>query len=439
MLTTDAGVPPAADRSDTERDLSKVTGGHYGQLPNSLVLGREHQLSATALYLMAYRSLHVGRWGCCHRAMRTTVRSGLSRGVFQNAIREAVATGCFHRRQGRQKRPGADTRGQGRAVDWLTFDDLDTGFVVFDRGLFNGTLTPVQIAIMLYLRARGTLCALPWQLMKRFGLSRPTISALLRGRRTNASKPIIGLVEHGLVKNYGTSSQPLWGLAAIKNPTLKKAARKKAALKNPAHLRTTFPSRNISPPQDQLASDAGASPHVAERGNELTDAGGDKAQGRPCPADLPFSRSVLAAVAALGIDLWALISRYEKFSTRAIANGRAIADPSAYLLKMAHDVYAKRCGVSVEDVREATSSYEWKRRAASARMRDARPKLSPEKERSLIADQLRRSGLDPIKVEAAWRQAAPGGNARDYQLFALQTLQRVDWKGCDKLSQILRS
>ena len=223
-------------------------------------------------------------------------------------------------------------------------------------------------------------------------------------------------------------SAPIWGLAAVNNPALKKAA----------PLRTTHPSRNISPAQDQLNSDVGASPVVVEHGNELTDAEGDNAQRGACPADLPFSRPVLAVVAALGVDLDALINRYKKLSAKAAAKGRPIADPSAYLLKMARDACAKACGVSVEDIQEATSSNEWERRAARRPDERHRPKDltregtvtyrgSTQAERS----RSRRGGSSLAASGTRWQ-------CTRLPVVCAANATALDWRGLQRLVEALR-
>ena len=236
MLTTGPGPAGADDRpqSETIDELPTRTGGLYGRLPNDIVT--DPSLSAEATCLLAYRSLHAGSaWGCSLTRVAKSVRSGFSRHVFQRAVKEVRDAGLLEREQGRRKKPG---RGRGWAVDRLTFCRPVRAYVMVERDLFDGTLTPVEITVLLYLRARGDRFAKPWQLMKRLNVTRPTVSVITRG------KPQLrdGLVDRGLVKNYGTEDNPLWGLATLKNPTLKSATLKKTTL-----TRKTYPSHQISP------------------------------------------------------------------------------------------------------------------------------------------------------------------------------------------------
>jgi hypothetical protein len=187
-----------ADQQVTDGKVArgKSTGGRFGRLPKKLVTSPD--ISPVTTFLLAYRSLHVdgmNGWGCNHKKVSETVRGGCSLGVFKRAVREAKAGGHLQREQGKRKRNG---RGRGYAIDRLTFDRPDTDYVRVDRDLFDGTLTPTEITALLYLRARGDRLATPWQLMRRLGATRPTVSALMRGRSQTAKREAtIGLVERG--------------------------------------------------------------------------------------------------------------------------------------------------------------------------------------------------------------------------------------------------
>jgi hypothetical protein len=60
---------------------------------------------------------------------------------------------------------------------------------------------------------------------------------------------------------------------------------------------------------------------------------------------LPFTAAVLAEIAALGLDVAAIVERYRQRTA-----DKRIADPSAYLLRMARDEAAKRLGVPADAV-----------------------------------------------------------------------------------------
>jgi len=73
---------------------------------------------------------------------------------------------------------------------------------------------------------------------------------------------------------------------------------------------------------------------------------------------LPFTADVIDEVYSLGLDPEVLIQRY-----RAAAKRTRIADPSAYLLRMARDDVAKRTGVTAEDVKRCSSRNRGERKA----------------------------------------------------------------------------
>ena len=239
------------DSKVAREGVRKPTGGRFGRLPKKLVTSPD--VGPVATFLLAYRSLHVdgmNGWGCNHKKVSETVRGGCSLGVFKRAVKEAKAGGHLQREQGKRKRHG---RGRGYAVDRLTCDRPYTDYVRVDRVLFDGTLTPTEITALLYLLARGDRLATPWQLMRRLGATRPTVSALMRGRtQTTKREAISGLVERGFVRNYGTQNAPSWGLATLKNPTLKSASLKRTTLKSTPHTRKTVPSHQISPTRSEL-------------------------------------------------------------------------------------------------------------------------------------------------------------------------------------------
>jgi hypothetical protein len=265
---------------------SKRTGGLWGRLPKELVTSPN--LSPEATFLLAHRSLHVdGKkgWGCNHRAMAATVRSGFSLGVFKRTLKEVKDSGHLDRKQGKRNRPG---RGRGYAVDRLAFARPKANFVKVDRELFNGTLTPAEIATALYLRARGNRLATPWQLMKRFGVTRSTASTIMRGwvPKTPGGKrlPQIGLLQSGHAKNYGRPDAPLWGIPALENPTLKKTTLRKTTLQRTTRTRKTYPSHQISPTRNALDKHEGAAPAFESEELRRTDCDGETLEAIQRPA-----------------------------------------------------------------------------------------------------------------------------------------------------------
>jgi hypothetical protein len=219
--------------------------------------------------------------------MARTVRS-LSRSVFQRAIREVVEAGHLDRQQGKKKRRQAGSRGRGFAIDQPTFGVPEARYVKVERALFNGALTLAQIAVVLYLRARGNRGAQPWRLTRRFGFTRPTVSALLRGR-PHPRRPLVGLLDHGLVVNDGTTQAPVWAHVDVKNPALKKQA-----LKKTTRTHKTLSSHRISPTQVQLDQHVAASP-VLEQDKGRTDHVGGPVAALPEPAAQAASERGLAA------------------------------------------------------------------------------------------------------------------------------------------------
>jgi hypothetical protein len=130
------------------------------------------------VFHLAYRSLHVGSgWGCNARKLGRAVRSGYSEGIFKRTQRSLKAKGLLEREQGKRKGKG---RGRDYAVDNLGFAAPETGYVVVDGELFDGTLTPKEIAAFLHLKARGKNLLRPWQLDERLQVTRPTVNKILK-------------------------------------------------------------------------------------------------------------------------------------------------------------------------------------------------------------------------------------------------------------------
>lgn len=80
----------------------------------------------------------------------------------------------------------------------------------------------------------------------------------------------------------------------------------------------------------------------------------------PAPAE-QFTQAVLAEISALGLDVAELIKRYKVRTAKTL-----VRDPSAYLLRMAHDTFAKSHGVTVEQAAAQASRCKTKRVAAAA-------------------------------------------------------------------------
>jgi hypothetical protein len=361
------------ERPAAEARASKITGGKYGRVPSSLVAptSRDTHLSPEATALIAYRSLHADQkreWGCSASKMRKAFRKGLGRKIFQRVIREAKHSGYLVRRQGTMKRPNADGRRRGFSVDRLTFGRPENDYVIVDRHLFDGHLTPSEVTVALFLQARGSHPTMPWQIGKRLGRQRYN-GGLVKASRGTVNAVMKTLSSCGIARNYGTRESPLWASATVQNVTLKKTTGKKATLKKTTLPRKTSPVRQISPALHELNNHKGASPGSFGRRAGRTDLAAGNAAARSAAAALPesaegsamqvpgerlpFSDNALRECHLLDVDLDALIDRYFEAEGKKAAKGERIADPSAYLLKMARDERAKANGVMVDDLKEA--------------------------------------------------------------------------------------
>jgi len=366
-----------AKSPSAEARASKTTGGEYGRMPTSLVAPtlRDPHLSPAAIALIAYRSLHADQnrpWGCSASMMRRALRKGFGRKIFQRAVREATTSGYLVRRWGTLKRPNADGRGRGFAVDCLTFGHLEHGYTIVDRHLFDGQLTPSEVTIALFLRARNIHPTMPWQIGKRLGRRRDN-GGLVKASRGTVNVVMKALSSRGIATNYGTRESPLWAHATVHNVTLKKTTR----------LRATSRVRQISPARHKLNNHKGASPRPFGERTRRTDLAPGNAGALTAvaalpesvgglamqvPGDrLPFSNSVLRECHLLDVDLDALIDRYFEAEGKIAAKRKRIADPSAYLLKMARDERAKANGVNVDDLKDIASPNEWARGTALAK------------------------------------------------------------------------
>jgi hypothetical protein len=177
-------------------DPAKLRG--FGRLPKELI--DDPSLTDKQLFFLAYRSLYDSEdWGCHPRTMVRAVRKGFSRHVFCETVRQVKEKGLLEREQGKRKGPGP---GRGYAVDRLAFEAPERSFVKIDRSLFSGGdngFTPVEIACVIYLSSCGSRGAKRWQIAKRFNLSLPTVSKILK-RLTCA----------GRIANNGTAQVPVY-------------------------------------------------------------------------------------------------------------------------------------------------------------------------------------------------------------------------------------
>jgi len=345
-----------AKSPSAEARASKTTGGEYGRMPTSLVAPtlRDPHLSPAAIALIAYRSLHADQnrpWGCSASKMRRAFRKGFGRKIFQRAVREATTSGYLVRRWGTLKRPNADGRGRGFAVDCLTFGHLEHGYTIVDRHLFDGQLTPSEVTIALFLRARNIHPTMPWQIGKRLGRRRDN-GGLVKASRGTVNAVMKALSSRGIARNHGTRESPLWVHATVQNATLKKTTRKKATL-----LRTTSRYGTDLAAGNAAALTAAAAPPESAEGSAM----------HVLAERLPFSDITLRECHLLDVDLEALIDRYFEVEGKKAAKGKRIADPNAYLLKMARDERAKANGVKVDDLKDIASPNEWARGTALAK------------------------------------------------------------------------
>jgi len=366
--------------------------------------------------------------------MAQVFRRGFGRKIFQRAIREAKDSGYLVRWQGTLKRGSADSRGRGFAVDRLTFGRPEDGYVIVDRHLFDGHLTPSEVTVALFLRARGSHPTMPWQIGKRLG-RRGKNGRFAKASRGTVNAVMKTLSSRGIARNHGTRESPLWAHTTVQNATLKKTTRKKAPLKKAPLLRTTSPIRQISPGRHELNNHKGASPEPFGRIAGRTDvivghaaaftvavAPPESTQGLQMQVlgeRLPFSDSALRACHLLDVDLDALIDRYFDAERRQAVKGKRIADPSRYLVKMAKDERAKKDGVPIEALDGISSPNEWTRGAAYASAMGTEEQLPDERQRQRIAKDLERSGFVAADIEAKWTKARREGATRlDYRQYA---------------------
>jgi len=264
---------------------------------------------------------------------------------------------------------------------------------------------------------------MPWQIGKRLGRPRDN-GGLVKVSRGTVTAIMKTLSSRGIARNHGTRESPLWVHATVQNATLKKTTRKKATL-----LRTTSPVRQISPAQHELSNHKGASPGPFGKRAGRTDLAAGNAAALTAAAAppesaegsathvpgerLPFSDSTLRECHLLDLDLEALIDRYFEVEGKKAAKGKRIADPNAYLLKMARDERAKANGVKVDDLKDIASPNKWARGTALAKamgapttsLRVSRLCWPGDAELKRIDAQLERDGFVPAEMKQKWADA----------------------------------
>jgi hypothetical protein len=120
-----------------------------------------------------------------------------------------------------------------------------------------------------------------------------------------------------------------------------------------------------------------------------------------CGERVPFTPEVLREVGALGLDVEALIERYQRKTF-----GRTIAEPGAYLLQMARDEAAKVRGVTPDTVTRISKAAraEQARRAADETTQRAQSEPTDRALQS-IARSARLRGHDPAGLIDGWRRS----------------------------------
>ena len=376
-----APLSPAAflaggNAADAVKPATRKSTGGTGRAPTALIEDTKHSIEHR--WLVAYRCVHADgpasrRWGCSYRKAQEAVRSGMSRKVFQRAVREARLAGHLEREQGK-RRAG---RGRGFAVDRLGFATPEKAYVLVDRELFNGTLTPKEILVALALRIRGNRLAQPWQLRKTLGITAPTLNACMET-----------LVEKGLAANYGTAEKPVWGLATVKNPTLKKTPLKSSSLKKTPRTRLSVPSRQSVPhklvnhhkavpekPKEATDEAQPAAPSAFNAAGIIAGAVAGSAMEAGCEGGAPRPRMVMDAPGVETIsedarrNIEAMGEDPDEFLDRALYQkdkGRRIGSLDRYCVESAAREAAKKSGAPRETVMAAATGNKWAKQAAYA-------------------------------------------------------------------------
>jgi hypothetical protein len=180
------------------------------------------------------------------------------------------------------------------------------------------------------------------------------------------------------------------------------------------------PADNRPPTKDFQSQRTERDEHIQEGELHIKPSGTDGATGNR----LPFTADVLKAIDILGLDVTALVERYVKRTA-----GRRIADPSAYLLKMARDEAAKRLGVSAAALEAAASRDRARRATAQAASVGATAEPTAAVLRGVERRALLR-GEKPGELVTAWRGwvgdlPLKTGHEADQSLLAFELSRRA--------------
>jgi hypothetical protein len=223
-------VLPVAAKRKRKRQAG-LTGGD-GYCPEWVVM--DPTLSIVARFLIAYRLVHID-WSIRRARVRKVVLRGLSRRPFDKAIRELRERRLLDRKQ----------KGRSFTTDTLSLQVGPNDIQVrVEAELFDGTLTPRWVVLILYLRLCSRGRANPWQLRRVLGVSKPTLN-----------EDLAELVEAGWVVNNGTDARPQWGLSKVKKRDIQAgpvdpAKVKKCRVKKRDRILSCFPKQG-----DKCATD----------------------------------------------------------------------------------------------------------------------------------------------------------------------------------------
>ena len=328
----------------------------WGTLPNRVAIASA--LPAAALVLLSYRVTFAGQWALNPRDVQRRFKRGLGRRVYLVAIGYLKPAGVGNPHgQGLLRRDIAriaGRQGPGRVRnDALTFDPRGKPYRRVERRWFNGDQSMKAIATLLYVRAMGK--ALPWQIAKRFGWSLPTVN-----------RACADLCTAGLLMNDGFKQQPLYKPTNSKNAHSKNERSIKGSSKKALFLRNDLPLRTVDPEPSVV-------PALSSHLTPLRIDGAKTQQSTPpedrVPLDEPsFSADVIVELSSLGLDVEELVQVYQERT-----HGKGIRKPSAYLLAMGRNEIAARTGVTVEQLKAATSRNPAARVAATVAMGGFRP------------------------------------------------------------------
>jgi hypothetical protein len=360
----------------------------FGMLPNAIAC--DPDLNEGALVMLAARVTYGGAWVMTRNWAASLVRRGLGEHCYWRGLGALVDRGLIKRR-----RQANGRQGHGEIVDDRVCLPADAGAHSrrVERSWFNGRLSVKAVASLCFIRAQADGEAQPWRIARRFGWSLATVKSAAEE-----------LCRGGLVERLGGAHNPTYRACNSQDPRCKKARSKYRRCKKARHLHSDQPLRSDqSSHTDQLlrktrkrasfdvqgggtdgTSQGGSAspPSTAPSGDQQRGEGNRRegaasAKRRQLPdrtADVlsavaverqsqeqarlgeceqaiargdrePWTPDLLHRIAGMGVDVAALVTRY-----RERAAGRAIDDPNAYLLAMAHDALAKRMGTTREVV-----------------------------------------------------------------------------------------